>query len=133
MRLVELLTNLRLGPRTGPDAVRDLLRILATDAIQDDPANATVPAPNTIPPEVLEALEYGAAEAARLAADGLRLRVDVKWLPLPAPSGRLFDRPTMRIGPFLDWDEATASVHLLRVARRASPERARRATNASKG
>jgi hypothetical protein len=104
MRLVELFTTLRLGPRTGPDALRDLLRLLAADAIQADAASATVATPNTIPPEVLEAIEHGAAEAARLTAAGRRVQVDVERLPFAAPSGRLLDRPTTILGPFIDWE-----------------------------
>lgn len=104
MRLVELFMTLRLGPRTGPDAIRDLLRLLAADAIQSDPASATVPTPNTVPPEVLEAIERGAAEVARLKAAGRRLHVDVERLPFATPSGRLLDRPTATVGPFVDWD-----------------------------
>lgn len=104
VRLVELLTKLRPGPRTGPDALRDLLRLLAAAAIQEDAANATVTTPNTIPAEVLEAIERGAAEVARLQAAGIRLRIEVEQLPFSTPGGRLFDRPTATLGPFIDWD-----------------------------
>ena len=120
VRLVELFTKLRLGPRTGPDALRDLLRLLAAAAIQEDAANATVTTPNTIPPEVLEAIERGAEDVARLQAAGLRLRIEVEQLPFATPGGRLFDRPTATIGPFLDWDG-----QLIRVVSFESPARAR--------
>ncbi len=45
-RLADLLRALQLGPRTFPDAIRDLLRALAAAGIQDDPAAAT---PRRIP------------------------------------------------------------------------------------
>lgn len=98
-RLVELLQELQLGPRTFPDALRDLLRALAAQGIQEDPAQAVAP-PG--PGEVLEAIEHGAREAERLNDAGLQLHIEVEALPLATASGHPADRPTTSFGPFVD-------------------------------
>ena len=100
-RLVDLLTALQLGPRTFPDALRDLLRAVAAAGIQDNPA-AAIPPPGDWPGEALEALEHGAAEAARLNAAGLTLHIEVEPLPVGLAVGHATDRPLRAYGPFVD-------------------------------
>jgi hypothetical protein len=102
-RLVELLQVLQLGPRTGPDALRDLLRAVAAQGIQDDPAQASPPA-GEWPGEVLNALERGGTDAGDLNAKGLRLHLEAEVLPLASPSGQPTDSPTRTYGPFVDRD-----------------------------
>lgn len=116
-RLVDLLRALQLGPRTFPDAIRDLLRALAAQGIQEDAAQAVVPGGQEWPGEALEALEHGAEEAARLNAAGLRLHLEVETLPLAKPGGHPTDRPATSYGPFVD----SRTGHLLRFTAFESP------------
>ena len=100
-RLIDLLKELKVAPHTAATALRDLLRALATEAVQDDPAQATIP-PGDWPPEVVDAIEEGATRAASLNAEQVRLHVHVEELPLATPTGQVTDDPALTIGLFVD-------------------------------
>jgi hypothetical protein len=100
-RLLELLKALQPGPRTSPDALRDLMRALAARAIQEDPAQGVIP-PGDWPPEVVDAIEEGARQAATLNAAGIRLQIELEDLPIGTPAGGVTDRRSAAFGPFVD-------------------------------
>ncbi len=100
-RLLDLLNDLRPGPRTASTALRDLLRALAAEAIQADLAASTLP-PGDWPAEIVDAIQAGDTRAAVLNSEGVRLHVEGEELPLSTPAGWVTDAPSASIGPFVD-------------------------------
>jgi hypothetical protein len=100
-RLLDLLNDLRPGPRTASTALRDLLRALAAEAIQADPAASSLP-PGDWPAEIVDAIQEGDTRAAALNSERVLLHVEGEELPLSTPAGWVTDAPSASIGPFVD-------------------------------
>ena len=100
-QLAELLQSLQPAAGASANALRDLLRALAAEAIQKDPAQGNIP-PGDIDPLIEEAIRAGKEQAKALTQAGTRLRLGLEDLPLGTLAAQAGEQRSEMFGPFVE-------------------------------
>lgn len=100
-QLVVFIQSLQPAPGASVNALRDLLRIRAAEAIQQDPAQGDIP-PGDIDPLIEDAIRAGTEQARALTQAGTRLRLGLEDLPLGTEALKAGEQRSETFGPFIE-------------------------------
>jgi len=99
-QMAEFLKESEPAPGVPAEAVSDVLIALATSAIQQDPAQATIP-PDVIDPAIIAAIHAAVDQVAELQKTFTRVRFVVEDLPVGDTAANVAEEVSEIFGPFV--------------------------------